>query len=119
MTNRPRGYTPKFTKDAVENIKLLPKNVKNALKTAITNKLSADPVGASTGLREELSEFRSFHWRNYRVVFKIDEELKALAIAGVGKKEKDPDHNLYRRLEAAAEQGQLAEQVLRTLKGLR
>ena len=69
-------YTPKFTPAAIDNIKALPKNVKNSLKTAILETLVEDPEGSSVALRDALSEFRSFHWRDYRVVFKIDEDLR-------------------------------------------
>ena len=112
-------YTPKFTPAAIDNIKTLPKNVKNSLKTAILETLVEDPEGSSIALRDALSEFRSFHWRDYRVVFKIDEDLRVLAIVAVGKKTKNPDQNLYKQLELAADRGELAKKVLGTLKGFR
>ena len=112
-------YTPKFTPAAIDNIKALPKNVKNSLKTAILETLVEDPEGSSVALRGSLSEFRSFHWRDYRVVFKIHEDLRVLAIVAVGKKTKKPDQNLYKQLELAADRGELAKKVLGTLKGFR
>ena len=112
-------HTPKFTPAAIENIKRLPKNVKARLKAAILNELVADPQGSSKALTGVLSEFRSFHWRDYRVVFKLDDDLKALAIVAVAKKTRNPDRNLYRRLETAVKTGELAAKVLETLKGFR
>ena len=112
-------YTPKFTPAAIANIKALPKNVKNGLKAAIADSLCRDPEGSSGALRDSLSEFRSFHWHDYRVVFKIDGDLKALAIVGIGKKTRDPGKSFYRHLEIAAENGELAEKVLRTLRSFR
>ncbi|HUG82065.1 MAG TPA: type II toxin-antitoxin system RelE/ParE family toxin [Bryobacterales bacterium] len=112
-------HTPKFTPAAIENIKRLPKNVKARLKAAIMDDLVADPEGSSKTLTGVLSEFPSFHWRDYRVVFKLDDDLKALAIVAVAKKTRNPDRNLYRRLETAVENGELAAKVLETLKGFR
>ena len=112
-------YTPKFTPAAIGNIRALRKNVKNGLKAAIADSLCPDPEGSSRALRDALSEFRSFHWRDYRVVFKIDEDLKALAIVGVGKKTRDPGEGFYRHLEIAAQNGELAEKVLQTLRTFR
>lgn len=110
-------YTLKFTAEAIADIKGLPKGSKNSLKAELTGKLAVDPEGCSMALRDSLDGFRSFHWRSYRIVFGIFEDLKAIAVVGVGKKDHDPDLNIYRRLEAAAERGALADKVLSTIRG--
>jgi mRNA-degrading endonuclease RelE of RelBE toxin-antitoxin system len=111
------AYVIKFTGDALLDVKALPANVKNSLKKELRDKIAADPVAHSYALRGPLEEFRSFHYLKYRVVFKIYDDLRAIGIAGVGQHDPKPDVDIYRRLEALAGQGQLAQTLLSALKG--
>ncbi len=110
-------YVIKFTDGGLADVKALPKNVRNSLQTVLLQKLAPDPVRHSTELREPLQGFRSLHWRKYRVVFKIFEELKIIAMAGIGERSPQSRLNIYRRLEELAAKGKLAESVLSTLRG--
>ncbi len=92
--------------------------MQNALKKALRNKVAPDPYGCSQELREPLAGWRSFHFGEYRVIYKVFDDLPAVGIAGVGKHDAKATRDIYRRLEAVAKTGKLAETVLTTLKGL-
>ena len=110
-------YLVKFTDDALENVKGLPKNVRNRLKKEILEKVAKDPFGCSRELREPLKGFRSFSYEHYRVVFKVYEDLNAIGIAGIGKRDAQSQADVYKKLHALAAEGKLAEKVLATLQG--
>jgi mRNA-degrading endonuclease RelE of RelBE toxin-antitoxin system len=110
-------YQLYFTEDGMADVKALPKNSRNSLKRLLIQKLASEPQRHSTELRSPLGAFRSLHWKKYRIVFKVYEELKAVAVVGVGEREPRSASNIYRRLERLAAQGKLAESVLATLRG--
>ena len=111
-------YVLKFTSQAVADIKtLIPKNVKGPLRKALAKRVSADPIGCSHELRGELAGYRSFVWRNYRVVFKVFDNLKAIAVVAVGSRSPQSADNIYRKLETLARTGELAQGVLFSLRG--
>ena len=109
-------YIAKFTRKAVEDIKGLPKNTRRALKKEFEEIILKDPAGCSDELTEPLAGFRSFHFRDYRIVYRIYEDLNAIAVVGVGKKTNDSGSDVYKRLEKLANSGKLADTVLRTLR---
>ena len=109
-------YTLKFTKDAIEDIRRLPKNVRNSLKKEFRAKLAVDPSACSIGFSEPLQGWRSFHWGRYRVVFKVYDDLRAIAVVGVGQRRPGYESDVYRKLEILARKGKLAERILRTLR---
>jgi mRNA-degrading endonuclease RelE of RelBE toxin-antitoxin system len=111
-------YVAKFTPDAVEEVRALPKNIRNALKREFKKTLLVEPVGCSVTLQEPLAGFRSFHFGGYRVVFRVYEDLKLIAVVGVGRKSSLPHSDIYRRLEKLAETGKLADSVLTTIRRL-
>lgn len=106
-----------FTEDALKDVKALPKGTRNSLRRAIVEVLAADPARHSTDLRPPLEQFRSFHWRHYRVVFKLYAGRRILAVVGLGERSPQSPSNIYRRLEALARQGQLSDSGLTTLRG--
>ena len=110
-------YRPGFTDAALADVKSLPKNIKNVIKKEIRERLSKDPYGCSASLEEPLQEWRSFHCRNYRIVFRVLDDLKVLAIAAIGPRLPQSRADIYRRLESLAKEGRLAERVLATLRG--
>jgi mRNA-degrading endonuclease RelE of RelBE toxin-antitoxin system len=111
-------YSSKFTHEAVENIKRLPKNVKNALKKGFEKKIHVDPIGCSEPLTGLLEGFRSFHFESYRVVYKVIEDIRVVAVVTIGKKDKSHQTDLYKRLEALAKAGKLAKAVLETYRSI-
>ena len=68
-------HRSKFTDEALDDLRGLPKSARNALKREFKQKIHADPVGCSEPLVKPLSGplefFRSFHFRNYRVVYRV------------------------------------------------
>ena len=106
-------FVLKFT--GLADVKALPKNVKNALKKELIKKVSKDPNGCSEKLSGPLNEFRSFHFGKHRVVYRVFEDLGAVAIVGIGAHSASAD--IYRRLEALVGTGRVAESLLVSLRG--
>jgi mRNA-degrading endonuclease RelE of RelBE toxin-antitoxin system len=111
-------FVLKFTGDAVADIKaVIPKNLRGPLKKILLETVSSDPVSCSHELRGDLEGYRSFQWREYRVVYKIFDDLFAIAIVGVGLRSPESTQNIYRRLEKLAKTGELAQGVLFSMRG--
>ena len=111
-------YELRFTSDAIADIKLLiPKHLKGPLKKALEKKVAKDPVSCSHELHNELEGFRSFPWQEYRIVYCVFEDLKAVAIVGAGPRSPQSKDNIHRKLEALARTGKLAQGVLFSLRG--
>jgi mRNA-degrading endonuclease RelE of RelBE toxin-antitoxin system len=110
-------YLVKFTADALENVRGLPKHVRNCLRKEIREKVAQDPYGCSRELREPLQGFRTFLYQNYRVIFKVYEDVKAIGIAGVGRRDATSQADVYKKLQTLALEGKLAERILATLQG--
>jgi mRNA-degrading endonuclease RelE of RelBE toxin-antitoxin system len=111
-------YRSKFTSDALENARKLPKNVRNALKKEFQQKIHRDPIGCSEPLTGPLEKFRSFHYGDYRVIFRVFEDLKIVSVVGIGKKDKHHQAKIYKQLEGLARSGELAASVLETFRSL-
>ena len=111
-------YALKFTSAAVADIKtVIPKHLKGPLQKELLAKAAVDPISCSHELREDLAGYRSFPWRGYRVVYRVFEDPKAVAVVGVGSRSPQSKDNIYRKLEAMARTGKLAEGVLASLRG--
>jgi len=111
-------YVLKFTGDAVSDIKtLIPKHLKGPLQKDLREKVAVNPVGCSHELHEDLAGYRSFTWQDYRIVYRVFEDLKAVAIVGVGLRSPQSAENIYRKLEGLARTGKLAQGVLFSLRG--
>ena len=111
-------YGSRFTPQAFEDFKLLPKNVRNSLKREFTQKIHIHPIECSEALSGPLEAFRSFHYRDYRVVYQVLEDLKIVAVVGVGKKDRHHHGEIYKRLEDLASRGKLAAAVLNTYRSI-
>jgi mRNA-degrading endonuclease RelE of RelBE toxin-antitoxin system len=109
-------YSSKFTDDALQDVKKLPKNIRNALKKEFEKKIHVDPFNCSEELSGVLGHYRSFHYGTYRVVYRVFEDIRTIAVVGLGKKDKDHHTDLYKRLEDLAERGRLADAVLETFR---
>jgi len=105
-----------FTAGALPDIKALPKNVRNSFKKEFQKKIHIDPIACSEPLTGPLEDFRSFHHREYRVVYRVFDALRAVSVVGIGKKDEAHQSEIYKKLEALAEKGKLAEAVLRALE---
>jgi len=109
-------YAARFTSEALDNVRDLPKNTRNALKKEFQKKILKEPAGCAEELTGQPAGFRSFHFREYRVVYRVYEDLRAIAVVGIGRKHKDASSDIYRRLEDLAHSGKLADSILRTLR---
>lgn len=109
-------YAVKFTDAGLADVKALPKNAKNFLKREIERKLMRDPSAHSKELDEPLKGWRSFSGKKYRVVFRIYQDLKIIAVAGIGERLPQSRSDIYRKLQALAAEGKLAQAVLKTLR---
>ena len=111
-------YVLKFTGDAVADVKtLIPKHLKGPLQKVLLEKVAIDPVGCSHELHQDLAGYHSFTWQEYRVVYRVFADLKAVAIVGVGLRSAQSTENVYRKLVALARTGKLAQGVLFSLRG--
>lgn len=111
-------YVLKFTSDAIADIKvLIPKHLRGPLRKELEGKVSRNPLSCSHELQNELAGYRSFVFQEYRVVYRVFEDLKAVAVVGVGLRSAQSKENIYRKLEALARTGKLAQGVLFSLRG--
>jgi mRNA-degrading endonuclease RelE of RelBE toxin-antitoxin system len=111
-------YVLKFNSDAVADVKtVIPKHLKGPLRKELLEKVAADPVGCSHELHGDLEGYRSFTWQEYRVVYKVFDDLLAVAVVGVGLRSPQSTENIYRKLEVLARTGELAQGVLFSLRG--
>lgn len=111
-------YTIRFIKPAANDVKSLPKNVRNSLRGELEKIVSANPVDCSEELTGPLSGFRSYHFGEYRVVYKISSGHNLVVIIGIGKKNADHSAVIYKSLESMAKAGKLAGTVLENLRML-
>jgi len=111
-------YRSFFTDEALGNIKKLPKAVRNSLKNEFEKKIHVNPLECSEPLSGPLEHFRSFHYRELRVVYQVFDELKAVSVVAVGKKDRHHQSDIYKQLETLVERGKLAAAVLDSLRSL-
>ncbi len=64
-----------------EDIPALPKSVKNQIKKAIETRLVADPIGPGKPLRYSFKGHRKIRVGDYRIVYRVDVELRVVTIA--------------------------------------
>ena len=111
-------YVLKFTSSAVADLKnVIPKHLKGPLRKALLRKVAIDPSGCSHELHGNLDGYRSFAWQGYRIVYRVFDELKAIAVVGVGLRSPQSLENIYRKLETLSRTGELAQSVLFSLRG--
>ena len=100
------------------DLRALPKNVRNRLKQEFQRKIQRNPCGCSEPLTGLLEDFRSFHFGEYRVVYRVFEDLKVVAVVGIGKKDAGHRAEVYQQLEKLAKTGRLAAAVLEVYESL-
>lgn len=111
-------YCSQFTDDALDDLRKLPKNVRNRLKQEFLRKIHRDPAGCSEPLTGLLERFRSFHFGEYRVVYQVFEDIRAVTVVGIGKKDEGHRAEVYEQLEYLARSGELAAAVLEVYQSL-
>lgn len=66
-----------------EDISLLPKRIKATIKKAIEERLMTDPIGFGKPLRYNLRGHRRLRVGDYRIVYRIDTNLKIVIIVAI------------------------------------
>lgn len=110
-------YAIQFPSSALADIKSIPKHLREPIKKELLKKVALDPVGCSKELHGKLHAYRSFVWQEYRIVYRVFFELRVVAVVGIGSRSPQSVDNIYRRLEALANAGELAADVLFSLRG--
>jgi mRNA-degrading endonuclease RelE of RelBE toxin-antitoxin system len=110
-------YVIKFTDDGLKDVRDLPKNIRNALKAELIEKVAGDPYNHSEPLLSVLKGWRSFRFGDYRIIFKVYDDLKAIGIAAIGKHDPEAHKDVYKRLETLVIGGSFAEKMLVTMRG--
>ncbi len=110
-------YSLHLESNAIDDLKKLPKNVRNLLKKEIPKRLIHDPAGSSTALTGPLEGFYSCHIKQYRVVFMIVKNQ--VWIVGAGEHSRGQTSDIYRRLEELQRRGKLAGKLLSALSRLK
>jgi mRNA interferase RelE/StbE len=76
------AYRPVIAPAAAERIRHLPPELKRAVREAI-RALSGDPA-LGEPLERELSKYRKFRVRRYRLVYRIDRAARTFTVVAVG-----------------------------------
>jgi addiction module RelE/StbE family toxin len=109
-------YEAKFTAAAKQDIKALPKNIRNSLRGKLETVVCVNPETCAEELTGPLAGFRSYHCEDYRVIYKVFPETNQIAVVGVGKRNGDHHAEIYKQLENLAAAGKLATEVLGNLR---
>jgi mRNA-degrading endonuclease RelE of RelBE toxin-antitoxin system len=112
-------YEPKFAPGMAKAIKKLPKITRDCLRDGLERIVCNDPVGCSEELTGPLAGFRSFHCENYRVIYKVCEDHKVVAIVGIAQKSIGQYAQMYKTLGELAMAGKFADSLLKHLQLLR
>lgn len=105
-----------FTSSARSDVKSLAKGVRQSLRKRLEEVVAVNPAECSEELTGPLAGFRSHHFEEYRVVFKIFPTHQKIAVVGVGKKNADHHAEIYKDLEGLANAGKIAESILANMR---
>lgn len=79
-----KSYTIEYLLSVVEeDIPLLPKRIKSSIKKAIEERLMTDPIGFGKPLRYSLRGHRRLRVGDYRIVYRIDLDIKLVIIVTI------------------------------------
>ena len=88
-----REYRARYTPEAAERIRKLHPEVRREIRDTIRTLLQTPLAGHM--LHHELSGYRSYRVRSYRVIYAINDEERTLDVVFVG-----PRRNVYEELRA-------------------
>jgi mRNA-degrading endonuclease RelE of RelBE toxin-antitoxin system len=111
-------YSVVFTRDAFADVKALDGSVKNRLRKVLTQKLAMDPAGYGLPLRSPLNLYWKHEFSAHRVIYRIYEERKLLVICAVGPRKQGDAADVYKRFQALAGTGKVAQQIADVLANL-
>ncbi len=116
--SQPPAYAVLFTADAASDVKSLDGSIKKQLKKVLEKKLVVDPEGYGTPLRAPLDGYWKHEFASHRVIYRIYEDPKVVAVCAVGARRGKHARDVYEQLEAAAKAGKMAEQVAAVLRSV-
>ncbi len=67
-------YRPIYHPDILQDISIIPANMRERIRRAIENRLLVDPVSYGLPLRKSLQGYRKLRVGDYRVIYRIDGE---------------------------------------------
>lgn len=76
------GYGILYHPLVAEDIRKIPANLRDRIRSAIENRLMTDPVKAGKPLRQSLSGHRKMRIGDYRLIYRL--ELKTIIILKIG-----------------------------------
>ncbi len=111
-------YTILFTDDAKLEISSLDGSIKKQLRNVLEKKLAIAPTEYGNTLRGILTGFWSHHFASHRVIYRIYNEKRLVVVCAVGLRQGVHKSDVYKRLEAIAKTGRLAEKIKDVLQRL-
>jgi mRNA-degrading endonuclease RelE of RelBE toxin-antitoxin system len=93
-------------------------NNRSCSRKSFKKKIHVNPFNCSEELSGILGHYRSFHYGDYRVVYRVFEDIRVVSVVGLGRKNTDHRTDLYTRLEGLAKRGRLAQAVLETYRAI-
>ncbi len=109
-------YAILFTADAERDVRSLDGSVRKLLKKVLEKKLAANPQGYGIPLRAPLAGYWKHPFADHRVIYRIYEDRKTVAVCAVGARRGGHALDIYQQLLTVAETGRLAEQIAAALK---
>lgn len=91
-----KAYRARYTQEAASRIRKLHPQVKQEIREAIRTLLVTPLVGRV--LQHELSGYRSYRVRTYRVIYRINDDDRTVDVLFVG-----PRRNVYEELRSMLE----------------
>jgi mRNA interferase RelE/StbE len=121
-TKAPPKSTPPFearyTSDAAADIEALDGSIRLQLRKVIVKKLTIDPEGYGTPLREPLTNYWKHEFATHRVIYRIYTDPRVIAICAVGIRKAGDIEDVYKQLTAVVKTGRLASQVASVFSNL-
>jgi len=111
-------YSIVFTGEAFGDVKALDGNVKIKLKKALAKKLAVDPKGYGLPLRSPLQYYWKHEFAAHRIIYRIYDEKQLVVVCAVGPRKQGDAADVYKRFQALAETGKVAQQIAEVLGSL-
>lgn len=84
MTHGNKLYEVDYLESVIdEDIAIIPKPIKKTIKRAIEERLIIDPVGFGKPLRYSLKGHRRLRVGDYRVVYRIQEDIRTILVVAI------------------------------------
>ncbi len=112
------GFELRYTSDAAADIKNLDGSIRKQLRKVLEKKLAVDPEGYGLPLRGPLANYWKHEFGNHRIVYRIYQAQRVVAVCAVGIRKHGDAEDIYRQLESVAKTGRLAAQLAAVIRKL-